>query len=137
MSGNRITLRTYSNIWKIERRLEHLNGIRISSVPLEHAAYVLAFAVLEGLLLFLAPPLRRINWLVLAAFPLGAGSFLKKVKVDGKNPAKYFLNLMEFALAAKTYSRFREVGADREIYFDELIAYRRDRILKGSENVGE
>ncbi|WP_010247101.1 TcpE family conjugal transfer membrane protein [Acetivibrio cellulolyticus] len=125
MEGRTIRLPSYNNIWHISKTLEHINGVRISSIPIEVIVYVVAVAGMELLACALIPPVREIPLLVLVAIPVGAAWFLRKVKLDGRSPIKFFNALFNYAFGDKTYVHFKPVKKDERIVFKEMISYRK------------
>ncbi len=131
---NRIILKSYSSIWKVDKRLEHLNGISTPSIPFEQAIYVIGGFLAEFILCTFIPPLRKVNILVLIALPIAASTVLKKIKLEGKSPIKYISGLLEYISEPKVYVRFRSYKEDSSIIFESKIGYRKDYIKdKGSE----
>lgn len=125
-----IILRSYSKVWKIEKRLEHLNGIRVNSISLTYVAYVFACLVILFILLTLIPPLRKGSVFLMGAFVFGVPVFLMKVKLDGKSPLQFFGSLLTFYAGPKTYIRFRKENEDAAIRIKEAIGFRRDKVVR-------
>lgn len=124
-----ILLRSYSGIWRVEKVIEHLNGVKIPSTHIEYVLYYIASLAVEGLILLIIPPLRDMSVLLIFGIPYGVATFLKKVKLDGKNPVKFFGSLLKYAFSPKSYVRFRPCNKEKYATFDGLVPYRRDHII--------
>lgn len=119
-----ITLKSYSNIWKVERVVHHLGGTSIPATKIERALYIAVIAVFEVILWVLIPPLRKIPMIVYLAAPFLLSAFLLKVQLDGKNPLKFFESLINYILSPKAYVRFRPVRKNEIASYDGMIPYR-------------
>jgi hypothetical protein len=131
---DRIVLKSYSGIWKVDKKIEHLNGISTPSIAFEQVLYFLGVCLLEFILCTFIPPLRKLNIFVFIVIPIVASSLLNKIKLEGKKPIKYIFGILEYISEAKVYVRFRPYKEDRSAIFDSKIGYRRDYTKdKGSE----
>lgn len=130
-----ITLRSYSNIWRVEKVLEHLNGLKIPSTHIEYFLYYIGCLAVEGMILFIIPPLREMSVVLIFGIPYGIATFLKKVKLDGKNPIKFFGSLLKYAFSPKSYVRFKPCSIDKSATFDGMLPYRKDYIVYPEQDV--
>lgn len=126
MNEKEIILRTYSGVWKIDRKLYSLEGYKLPfPVSIVDAAY---FAVSLSFLIFIykiIPFLNGINFIIrFIAAPFALTKLLTTIKLDGKYPHKFFIDYIQFFIAPKVYSRFVPVVRyDKKIKFYDKITY--------------
>lgn len=119
-----IILKSYSNIWKIERRLEHVGGVKIPSTAIENALYYIACLSIEIFIMLIIPLFRGMPVIVIFGLPYLVATFLKKVKLDGKNPLKFFNSLIKYLISPKVYVRFRPQKRNNIATYDGIVGYR-------------
>lgn len=106
-----VILRTYKNVWKFEREIYSIEGIKLLlPVKPNEVLYFLISVVITIVIVRLIPFIDRINFVVKYGFlPYGIMKFLTKQKLDGKLPHKFFLDFLIFKLSPRQLERFRPV----------------------------
>lgn len=122
-----VILRTYKNVWKFEREIYSVEGIKLLlPVKPNEVLYFLISVVITILLVKLIPFLDRVNVVVkFGLIPYGIMKFLTKQKLDGKLPHKFFLDFVIYKLSPKKLERFRPVEEKKKlIRFSTQVVYR-------------
>lgn len=92
MENKKITIYSYAKVWKVEKKIYNLGNI-IFPVPIELWNAVCFAAVVFWVCIFqkIFPVITTIPVIVrLGVIPYGIMYLLRKIKLDGKNPVKYF-----------------------------------------------
>lgn len=112
--GNRsITLYSYRKVWFVEKKIYAVQNI---TLPFPVNPYeVLEFLVVVGIVLLFGrifPVIENIPAVLrYAALPYVVVKYLMKLKLDGKNPIKYFCGLIPYLI-------------NRNFYVEHFKAYR-------------
>ncbi len=113
---NYVILRTYKNVWKFERQIYSLEGIKLL-FPVKPNE-VLYFTVSLGITILLVkiiPFMNNIPWVFkFVLLPYGIMKFLTKQKLDGKLPHKFFLDAIVYKLSTKRFERHRPISEARK-----------------------
>ncbi len=128
MDGKKeVILRTYKNVWKFEREIHSIEGIKLLlPVKPTEVLYFTISIIISIILVKLIPPLGNVNFVVKhGAIPYGIMKFLTKQKLDGKYPHKFFLDFIVYKLSPKKLERFRPVEEQKKaITFKTVTAFR-------------
>ena len=111
-----ITLYSYRKVWKVEKKIYALQNI-VLPVPvnpyevLEFIAVVVVVLILSNIFPFLqnVPPVLRYG-----AIPFLVVKYLMKLKLDGKNPIKYFMGLIPYLFTRNLYQEHFASHVDRK-----------------------
>ncbi|KAB3535642.1 conjugal transfer protein [Alkaliphilus pronyensis] len=106
-----VILRTYKNVWKFEREVYSVEGIKLL-IPVKpnEVLYFIVSVIITFLLVKFIPFMNRIPFFLRAiAIPYGIMKFLTKQKLDGKLPHKFFIDFIIYKLSPKKYEKFRPV----------------------------
>lgn len=108
---NEVVLRTYKNVWRFEREIYSIEGIKLLlPVKPNEVLYFFISVAISILLVKIIPFLDRVNFVVKhGAIPFGIMKFLTKQKLDGKLPHKFFLDYIIYKLSPKKLERFKPV----------------------------
>lgn len=104
--GNRsITLYSYRKVWFVEKKIYAIQNI---TLPFPVNPYeVLEFLIVVGVVLLLsrmAPVVENVPVVLrYAVLPYVTVKYLMKLKLDGKNPVKYFCGLIPYLFHKKCY----------------------------------
>lgn len=102
---NKVTLYSYSKVWKVEKKVYSLFDI-ILPAPINPYTIVVFIFVLLGFMGLerLLPILTKIpvilRYLVL---PYLSAQYLMKKKLDGKNPLKYLLGIIIYLITERSF----------------------------------
>lgn len=120
MENKKMILYSYTKVWNVEKKVYNIGNI-ILPVPVElwSAACFAGTACIIYLLQKIFPALLAVPALVrLGAAPYGLMYFVRRIRLDGKNPVKYFAGMLRY-LACERYAyqeRFvRHAGAGERI----------------------
>lgn len=104
-------VRTYDNLWKVDKRLYRVGDYSLSRPPLY--SQLAFFLVGEIITVAILAVLGQINYdgllIKYLGAPLGFCMFMSKVKFDGKRPDRYFLSLLRFYLSPHLLRRYEAV----------------------------
>lgn len=103
MSDNRVTIYSYTKVWRVEKKIYSFSNIKL---PIPINPYdLLAYGVVVIVVLLLGKIFPVINQipaiLRYIALPYLIATYVMKVKLDGKNPFKYFLGCVRYFLSVK------------------------------------
>lgn len=113
----RVRVYSYRKVWHIEKKIYAIQNI---ALPFPVNPYdFLEFCLVAGIMLLLGrifPALEAIPGVLrYGALPYVVVRYLMKIKMDGKNPVKYFVGLIPYLLSKNTYQeRFRTYRAGRK-----------------------
>lgn len=138
MKDNReVILRTYSGVWKLDRKLYSIEGYKLPfPISIVDGAY---FAASLSLLIFiykLIPIFDGINFIIrFVVLPLGITKLLTTIKLDGKYPHKFFMDYIAFILSPKKYYRFKPVEEYKrnKVLFDGRVTFKKYMSLDKTE----
>lgn len=133
MSNERFErINTYHNFWNLKTTLYSIEGkvlpIPIGSTLIFYYGFILAVIIIIGKIplvnmIFMLPyienPLFRYIGL-----PVVMGYFLEHIKLDGKAPYIYALDLIRFIIKPKVYEGYTEVKVPRSKKINETLKYR-------------
>lgn len=116
----RIQINSYASVWKVEHSIYSI-GNMVLPVPIKPydllymGSTVLVIAFLEKMLPFLASIPLVIKYL---GIPYIGTTFMRKMKFDGKNPIRFFISYVRYALFEKEFyfERFRSYANTSKKY---------------------
>src|SRR5690554_6892224 len=108
---NYVILRTYKNVWKFERQIYSIEGIKLLfPVRPNELLYFIISLISTGLMLRFFSFMQKLPWIFkYVGIPYGMMKFLTKQKLDGKLPHKFFLDYIVYKLSPKEFVRFKAV----------------------------
>ena len=111
-----VILRTYKNVWKFEREIYSIEGIKLLlPVKPNEVLYFIISVVISMFLVKLIPFMDRVNFVVkYGLIPFGIMKFLTKQKLDGKLPHKFFIDFIIYKLSPKKLERFRPIEESKK-----------------------
>ncbi len=118
MEEKKITIYSYAKVWKVEKKIYNIGNI-VFPVPVDlwSAVYFAASAFAVYILQKIFPVIMAVPVLVrLGMLPYGIMYVMRRTKVDGKNPVKYFAGYSMYLLCDR-YSyleRFNRYTGNKE-----------------------
>lgn len=117
MNDNRVKIYSYKKVWSVEKKIYSFSNIKL---PIPINPYdLLAYGVVAlGFLLLgkIFPFINRIPAILrYIALPYLIAAYIMKVKLDGKNPFKFFLGCIKYFFAVKgSYLQLFRKHAERK-----------------------
>lgn len=126
-------VRTYDNLWKVDKRLYRVGDYSLSRPPLY--SQIAFFCVGEIITIAILAVLGQVNYdgllIKYLGAPLGFCMFMSKVKFDGKRPDRYFLSLLRFYLSPHLLRRYEAVEVSKNYVWEgklkQVIALERGK----------
>ncbi|MDK2919620.1 MAG: hypothetical protein PWQ37_2353 [Candidatus Petromonas sp.] len=106
-----IILRSYRSVWKIERKIYSIEGIKLLfPVSPNEVLYFAVSILIAYILTKVVPFLGRAHFIFkYGLIPFGIMKFLTKQKLDGKMPHKFFFDYLIFIFSPKQIYKFKPV----------------------------
>lgn len=100
---NRVKIYSYTKVWKVEKKIYSFSNIKL---PFPINPYdLLVYGVIALIFLILGKIFPFINEIPAVlrylAFPYLIATYVMKVKVDGKNPIKFFVGVVRYYCTVK------------------------------------
>lgn len=115
-----MVVRTYDNLWKVDKRLYRVGDYALSRPPLY--SQIAFFIIGEIITVAILAVLGQNNYdgllIKYAGAPLGFCMFMSKVKFDGKRPDRYFLSLLRFYLSPHLLRRYEAVEVSKNYVWE-------------------
>ncbi len=113
-----IILRTYGSVWKFERTIYSVEGIKLL-VPVKPNEVLYFFVsiiivVLLSKIPFISNVPAVLRYLIV---PFFLTKFFTKQKLDGKLPHKFFVDFLVYKFSAKKIEKFRAIQEQRKTKF--------------------
>ncbi len=130
MDDKKIIIYSYAKVWKVEKKIYNLGNI-IFPVPIELWNAVCFAGVVFVICIFqkIFPVITAIPVIVrLGVIPYGIMYLLRKIKLDGKNPVKYFAGVFVYLLHERyirleRFIPFRDSGEHLSVNWNCSMAY--------------
>ncbi len=108
---NYVILRTYKNVWKFEREIYSIEGIKLLlPVKPNEVLYFLVSVMITILIVKIVPFIDRVHFVLKYGFlPYGIMKLLTKQRLDGKLPHKFFLDYIIFKFSPGQLEHFKTV----------------------------
>lgn len=121
-----VILRTYRPVWRIDRKLYSIEGVKLLfPINPNEAMYMAVCIVISILFIKFIPMYNKLHFVIkFGLIPYGLMKFLTKQKLDGKLPHKFFYDLLVYLYNPKKYSRFEAVNNIRNVKFSTPVVYR-------------
>lgn len=134
-----IILRTYSSVWKIERKIHSIEGLKlIFPIAVSELTYLGVSIGITFLLIKIVPFFSRLHFIIkFILFPLGLMKLLTSIKLDGKLPHRFISDYIVFKFSPKQYCRFTSIQDYKNIKFVTPILFREYRIVNKTDEVSE
>ncbi|MBM7554572.1 conjugal transfer protein [Thalassobacillus pellis] len=130
-------LRTYNNVWKVQKVLYGIQDIRL---PIPVSYRQLAFFAGTVWLMWLLnhfPPLSllQLELLEYVVIPGAAAWFFTKYHIDGKVPHRFLFRVMQYQWEPRLQNRYKEVSTITKPYrYTSTIGYRERDVVKRGES---
>ena len=142
MDDNKITIYSYMKVWNVEKKIYNIGNF-VLPVPVElwSAVYCLIAFLAVCALQKVFPVITVVPAVIrLGLIPYGIMYILRKKKLDGKNPIRYFAGLAGYIRDRNGYTeRFARYPAGKErviLDWSCSVGYRpRIKCRKGKKNV--
>lgn len=132
-----IILRTYNNVWKIDRKIYSIEGFKLLfPISPNEALYFIVSMSFSILLIKVIPFYGRLHGAIkFGLVPYAIMKFFTKQKLDGKLPHKFFFDYVVYKLSPKKYARFAPVEEFKSVRISTPIVYRTKEIIDKTEQV--
>lgn len=126
-----IILRTYSSVWKIDRKIYSIEGLKLLfPIIVNELPYWGASILITFLLIKVVPFFGKLHFVIkYILVPYGLMKFFTSIKLDGKLPHKFMCDYLIFMLNPKQYNRFQPVENIQNVKFNTPILFRRMKII--------
>lgn len=131
-----VVLRTYNTVWKIDRKIYSIEGLKLLfPVSINDILYFAVSVFISILLVKFLPFYNKLNYIIkYVIVPYCLMKFLTKQKLDGKLPHKFFLDYLIYLIEPKKYCRFSPINDEKKkIKFSSLIIFRNKKILNKTD----
>lgn len=134
-----IVLRTYSSVWKIERKIHSIEGLKlIFPIAVSELTYLGVSIVITFLLIKIVPFFSRLHFIIkFIIFPIGLMKLLTSIKLDGKLPHRFISDYIVFKFSSKQYCRFSPVQNYKSIKFTTPLLFREYKVINKTDEVSE
>lgn len=130
-------INTYHYFWNLKTMIYSIEG-KALPVPIG-GPFIFYYGVILVLVIILAKiplinliftlPYIKEPFLMYGGLPLTAAYFLDHVKLDGKSPHIYLLDMARFLINPKVYEHFREIKIEKSKKVKHIIKYRVEEII--------
>lgn len=103
MEDKTIKIYSYSKVWKVEKKIYSIGNLSIG-VGIEIADILYTVLAIVAILILgnLFPVINNIKWIYrFIVIPYGSMWILRRKKLDGKNPIKYFFGILQYIFFTK------------------------------------
>ena len=117
MENKKIIIYSYTKVWNVEKKIYNAGNIRLP-VPVEMWSAICFAGTAFGMYILqkIFPGLLQVPVVVrLGVVPYGFMYFMRRVKLDGKNPIRYFVDF------------FRYLLCDRHCYLEHFARHGKGR----------
>ncbi len=130
-----VILRTFGNVWKIDRKIYSVEGLKLlMPVTPNELLYFAVSMVISIMLIKVVPFYKNLHFFIkFVIVPFGLMKFFTKQKLDGKMPLKFFYDYIVYKLGPKRYARFKPVQQPGRLRFTTCIVYRGRRIVNRTD----
>ena len=132
-----LILRTYNSVWKGERKLYSIEGIKLLfPVTMNEILYFVLSIGISILLVKIVPFYNKLHiFIKFGAVPFALMKFFTKQKLDGKLPHKFFIDYILYLVSPKKYIRFAPIEEINKAIFSSVIVYRIFKVVDKTEIV--
>lgn len=132
-----IILRTYNTVWKIDRKIYSIEGIKLLfPVSPNEALYFAISMALSMLFIKVIPFYSNLHAVIkFILVPYGLMKFFTKLKLDGKLPHKFFVDYIVYLISPKKYARFAPIDEYKILKFSTPVVFRQQRIIDKTKSV--
>lgn len=133
---NEIILRTYGSVWKIDRKIYSIEGLKLLfPVAINELIYFGISIIITFIVLRILPFLNNLHFIMkFVVMPFGLMKALTTIKLDGKLAHKFIIDYVLFIFSPKQYARFKPVNNDKKaIKFDYRILFRKETIVNKTD----
>lgn len=125
-------INTHHNFWNLKTTLYSIEGkvlpIPISSTSVFYYGCIFILVILiskvPGLNLILELPYIENPMVKYIGVPIFIGYFLEHIKLDGKAPYIYLLDIIRFSMGPKVFEHFREVKVPKSKKVEKIVKYK-------------
>lgn len=118
MESGQIRLRTYRQVWRLERVIYQIERVRLPFPVTFRQVGIFVFTLLVMVPLARLPGLRSLPGLVTyGLIPALAAWYLTSQTLDGKPPHRWLLSMAAYSLGPKRLNRFRPMAEGGRLRF--------------------
>jgi hypothetical protein len=125
-------IETHHNFWNLKTTLYSIEGkvlpIPISSTSVFYYGCIFMLVILiskvPGLKLILELPYIENPMIKYIGIPVFLGYFLEHIKLDGKAPYIYLLDLIRFSISPKVFEQFKEIKIPKSKKINKKVKFR-------------
>lgn len=118
MEEKTVKIYSYSKVWKVEKKIYSIGNLAIGvGIEIADILYTVLAIVVVLILGNLIPIINNIPWIYrFFVVPYGIMWVLRRKKLDGKNPIKYFFGLIHYLFFTKRncIERFKQIRDKEE-----------------------
>lgn len=137
MMDDRITIKTYREFWRTELTITNIEGHQIPMALTVKKIFYFIFTALFFHYLVKIPGIHLIRKISVLDNPLVfyslvpglATYYLNKLKIDGKQPYVYILDMVVFLFTPRRYEFFKVVKLAKPFIIKETIRFRVEEII--------
>lgn len=113
-------VKTYDNLWKVDKRLYRIGDITLSQPPLYSQIVFFASGLLITVcVLYLFGALTYNSFLIkYVGMPLAFCLFMTKIKFDGKRPDRFLLSILRFHVSPHLLCRYQKLQKPKQYSFE-------------------
>lgn len=133
---NEIILRTYGSVWKIDRKIYSIDGLRLPfPIVLDECIYLVVSFGFTLLFSKIIPFFNNLNWAIKwLLIPFAITKALTTIKLDGKLAHKFIIDYIKFVFSPKKYSKFKPIiTINEKIKFDYRVMFKREKVVNKTE----
>lgn len=133
-----IILRTYSSVWKMEKRIYSIEGLKLLfPLAMNEFVYLGISIILTFILLKLLPFLDRLHFVFkYFLMPFGMMKLFSSIKLDGKKAHKFFFDYLVFKMGPRRFAKFKPLeDTPKIIKFSGPIIFRKRKIVNKTEEL--
>ena len=133
-----IILRTYNTVWKIDRKIYSIEGLKLLfPISINEILYLGVSILISYLLIKFIPFYNKLHFVIkYVVVPFGLMKFLTKQKLDGKLPHKFFYDYIMYKIQPKKYDRFKPIDETiKNIEFGSNITFRKNIYINETEEL--
>ncbi len=111
-----IILRTYNTVWKIDRKIYSIEGLKLLfPISINEILYLGVSILISYLLIKFIPFYNKLHFVIkYVVVPFGLMKFLTNQKLDGKLPHKFFYDYIMYKIQPKKYDRFKPIDETKK-----------------------
>lgn len=136
-SNEEIVLRTYSSVWKYEKKIYSIQGLKLwFPVVVKEIPFFAASIIITILAVKIIPFYSKLHFVIkFIAVPFGLMKFFTSIKLDGKLPHKFIFDYLVFLIMPKKYARFQALDESKFLKFTTPILFRKQIVINKTDEI--